>query len=105
MSEATQRRVEWELAFEIPVRKIPQSPSFSLIGTRKSLLRFKVHPSLCLHFFFFLWLFWVFVVCRLSLVAASWVTLVSVPGLLGEVVSRVAEHRPHCPEARGILVP
>ena len=53
MSEATQRRVEWELAFEIPVRKIPQSPSFSLIGTRKSLLRFKVHPSLCLHFFFF----------------------------------------------------
>ena len=54
---------------------------------------------------FFLWLFWVFVVCRLSLVAASWVTLVSVPGLLGEVVSRVAEHRPRCPEARGILVP
>ena len=52
MSEATQRRVEWELAFEIPIRKMPQSPSFSLIGTQKSLLEFKVHSSLCLHFFF-----------------------------------------------------
>ena len=96
---------------------MPQSPSFSLIGTQKSLLEFKVHSSLCLLFFIF-WLFWVFVVvCRLSLVAVSWVTLVSVRGLLSEVASLVAEHRLYsvgsvvavhrlsCPEARGILVP
>ena len=96
---------------------MPQSPSFSLIGTQKSLLEFKVHSSLCLLFFIF-WLFWVFVVvCRLSLVAVSWVTLVSVRGLLVAVASLVAEHRLYsvgsvvavhrlsCPEARGILVP
>ena len=96
---------------------MPQSPSFSLIGTQKSLLEFKVHSSLCLRFFIF-WLFWVFVVvCRLSLVAVSWVTLVSVRGLLSEVASLVAEHRLYsvgsvvavhrlsCPEARGILAP
>ena len=55
--------------------------------------------------------------CRLSLVAVSWVTLVSVQGLLSEVASLLAErrvnsmgsvvavHRLSCPKACGILVP
>ena len=32
------------------IRKMPQSPSIPFLGTQKSLLKFKVQTSLCLHF-------------------------------------------------------